>query len=64
MSEVVSLDKRRKAILKAKGKRATLCGNGFHSWTLVKENRFDVKQGRLVTEFHCRRCGAVRTEAT
>ena len=64
MSDVVSLDKHRKVALKKKGKQATLCGNGFHSWEVVKENRFDVKQGKLVTEYRCKRCGATRNQAT
>ena len=63
MSEVVSLQKHKQALLKKKGKQSTLCGNGFHSWAVVTENRFDVKQGKLVTEYRCKRCGASRSEA-
>jgi hypothetical protein len=44
-----------------KGK--TLCKSGFHKWEVVKGNPFDVKQGKMVTRFRCRRCGAVKTEA-
>jgi len=28
-----------------------------------KDKRFDSKQGRLVTDYRCSRCGAVRTTA-
>ncbi len=41
---------------KHKGK--TLCKSGFHSWQLLKEPVFDSRQGRLVTVFQCKRCGA------
>jgi hypothetical protein len=30
---------------------------------VVKENQFDVKQGKLVTLYRCARCGATKTEA-
>lgn len=40
----------------------TLCRNGFHKWEAAKERPFDVKLGRLVTLWRCRRCGATRTE--
>jgi hypothetical protein len=63
MSDVVSLQKHRKALLQKKGKQSTLCGNNFHSWIVVKDSVFDVKQGRLVTQYRCKRCGAVKTEA-
>lgn len=45
---------------KHKGK--TLCKSGFHKWEVVKDNPFDVKLGRLVTRYRCRRCGATRVE--
>ncbi len=63
MSDVVSLKKYRKALMKKKGKQSTLCGNNFHSWDVVKSNVFDVKQGRLVTQYRCIRCGVIKTEA-
>lgn len=63
MSEVVSLQKHKKQILQKKGKQATLCGSGFHSWAVVKDSTFDVKQGKLVTQWQCRRCGASKSEA-
>jgi len=45
---------------KHKGK--TLCRSGFHKWVVVKDNQFDVKQGKLVTVFKCSRCGEQKIE--
>lgn len=50
-----------KAADKHRGKG--LCRSGFHKWTIVQEKPFDVRQGKLVTLYRCRRCGATRTEA-
>jgi hypothetical protein len=41
----------------------SLCRNGFHKWKVMKENRFDVKLGKLVTAYRCERCGALKNEA-
>ncbi|HSC75840.1 MAG TPA: hypothetical protein VLB90_06365 [Pseudomonadales bacterium] len=64
MNDVVSLVKHKKALLQKKGKQSTLCGNGFHSWEVVKESSFDVKSGRLVTQYRCKRCNAIRVETS
>lgn len=45
---------------KHKGK--TLCRSGFHKWEVVKEKQFDVKQGKLVTVYKCKRCGEQKVE--
>ena len=45
--------------VKADGK--TLCKNGFHRWQVVTARKFDVKQGKLVTQERCERCGKERT---
>ncbi len=63
MSDVISLQKYKKKILQEKGKQSTLCGNNFHSWQIVKDNVFDVKSGKLVTQYKCKRCGVVKVEA-
>jgi len=63
VSDVVSLQQFKKTALKQKGKQSTLCGNGFHSWRMVKDSVFDVKQGRLVTRYRCKRCGTEKNEA-
>lgn len=48
---------------KEKHKGNTLCRSGFHKWQLVTERKFDVKQGKLVTQYRCTRCGAEKVEA-
>jgi hypothetical protein len=60
MGDVVRFQKP-KAARKHRGN--TLCRHGFHKWEVDKAQQFDVKQGRLVTLFRCRRCGATRSEA-
>ncbi|HHO69094.1 MAG TPA: hypothetical protein ENK12_08690 [Gammaproteobacteria bacterium] len=59
MADVVPF---RKPKPSARHKGNTLCRRGFHKWEPV-DNPFDVKQGRLVTRYRCRRCGAVKTGA-
>lgn len=53
--------KRRKA--SEKHDKKILCKSHFHKWKVVKENQFDVKQGRLVTLYRCERCGLTKVEA-
>lgn len=60
MSNVLPF-KRPSAKEKHKGK--TLCRSGFHKWEVVTEQQFDVKQGRLVTRYKCKRCGEEKVEA-
>lgn len=54
MGDVVKF-RRPSAAEKHKGK--SLCRSGFHKWQVVKEKQFDVKAGKLVTVYECRRCG-------
>ena len=42
----------------------TLCSRGFHKWVIDQKKQFDVKQGKLVTVYRCRRCGATKSKAT
>jgi hypothetical protein len=49
--------------MKERHKGKTLCARGFHKWEALTERPFDVKLGRLVTAYRCRRCGATKTEA-
>jgi hypothetical protein len=58
VGEVIKF-KRPSAVAKARGK--TLCGSGFHKWRVVQKKQFDVRQGRLVTQHRCERCGATKT---
>ena len=53
--------KKPKASEKHKGK--SLCRDGFHKWVADKEKRFDVKQGKLVTRYVCKRCGKEKIKA-
>jgi hypothetical protein len=46
---------------KADGK--SMCTSGFHKWEIVKEKQFDVKQGKLVTLYRCKRCGLIKSKA-
>jgi len=45
------------------GKGNGLCREGHHKWKVVTEQKFDVKQGRLVTVFACQRCGKRKVKA-
>jgi hypothetical protein len=60
MGDVVPF--KRKTASERHGKKI-LCRSNFHKWMVVKENQFDVKQGKLVTLYRCARCGATKTEA-
>lgn len=60
MGEVVKF-KIPKPSEKHKGK--TLCKSGFHKWEILKEQQFDVKQGKLVSVYICKRCGEKKVEA-
>lgn len=46
-----------------KGKGSSLCREGHHKWKVVTAQKFDVKQGRLVTVFSCQRCGKRKVKA-
>ena len=47
---------------KQKHKGKTLCRSGFHKWQVVTSQKFDVKQGKLVTISRCSRCGKEKKE--
>ena len=57
MAEILPFKKRK---LSEINKGRSLCREGFHKWRVVKERIFDVKQGRLVTEYRCSRCGKAK----
>jgi len=59
MGEVVKF---RKKTLAEKHKGKTLCKNGFHKWVIVQAQKFDVKQGKLLTLYKCERCGKTKSE--
>jgi hypothetical protein len=60
MAEIIPFKKPK---LSEKHKGKTLCKSGFHKWEILKEQQFDVKQGKLVTVYQCRRCGKMKNEA-
>jgi len=60
MADIIPFKKKKTA---QKHKGNTLCKRGFHKWEIDVEQQFDVKQGRLVTVYKCRRCGVTKTEA-
>lgn len=60
MGDVIPFKKPKPA---EKHKGNTLCRNGFHKWQIESARRFDVKQGKLVTVYRCKRCGAVKNKA-
>jgi len=60
MGEIIPFKKPK---LSEKHKGNTLCKRGFHKWKVIKEQQFDVKQGRLVTVYECQRCGEKKNEA-
>lgn len=57
MGDVIPF-KKPKPSEKHKGK--TLCKNGFHKWEVDKKQVFNVKLGRLVTVYRCKRCGELK----
>jgi hypothetical protein len=63
VTKVVSLQKFRREQLRQKGKQSTLCGNNMHSWELVTNSQFDVKHGKLVSVYRCKRCKKEKVEA-
>lgn len=60
MGEILTF-KKRKASERHRGK--TLCRHGHHKWEIDQQQVFDVKLGRLVNRYRCRRCGATRVRA-
>ena len=60
MADILVFKKKK---LSEKHKGSTLCRNGFHKWKVINEKQFDVKQGRLVTVYACKRCGVQKVKA-
>jgi len=49
--------------IKEKAKGKTLCKSGFHKWVIDQSKQFDVKQGKLITLYHCSRCSVSKTRS-
>ena len=64
MPPITNLQAYRKARLQARAKGVTYCQSGFHKWQPVPEQRFDVRQGKLITTERCQRCNKERTRLT
>ena len=62
MSKVINLNTARREKRQSKAEGLTLCRSGHHKWQIETGQRFDVKQGRLVTTECCERCGERRTK--
>jgi hypothetical protein len=60
MADILTFRKKT-AAEKHKGK--SLCRSGFHKWKILKERKFDVKLGKLVTAYRCTRCGKQKNMA-
>jgi hypothetical protein len=61
MGNVIKLSSVKRARQQDKAKGLTLCGAGFHQWTIVSHTRFDVREGKLLTTERCARCQQERT---
>ena len=60
MAKIITF-KKKKLSEKYRGK--TLCSSGFHKWEVINDRKFDVKQGKLVTVYQCKRCGKQKNTA-
>ncbi len=60
MADILAFKKKTVAE-KHKGK--TLCRSGFHKWKILTEKKFEVKQGKLITVYQCKRCGKQKNAA-
>ena len=60
MADILTFKKKK---LSDKHRGKTLCKSGFHKWAVFKDKQFDVKQGRLVTIYRCKRCGKQKVTA-
>lgn len=47
-----------------RAERKVLCDSGFHKWQVLKQSRFDVRLGKLITVERCLRCGEERVRST
>jgi len=60
MGKVIAFKKK---TAKEKHGKKIMCQSGFHKWEVVTEQKFDVKEGKLVTVYKCKRCGKTKNEA-
>jgi len=69
MSDIVDFErakkrvqKQRKQLKQSAGRKQLLCKNGHHKWEVQTQRRFDVKEGRLATDYRCVHCGKQQTK--
>lgn len=48
---------------KPKKKPKGMCQHGFHKFEALKNTRFDVNEGKLITRYRCVRCGLEKVSA-
>ena len=60
MTNVIKL----RTVVQTRAEGQTLCRSGFHKWKPVTGQRFDVRQGKLLTVERCARCREERTRLT
>jgi hypothetical protein len=63
-NNIINLQTARRNRRQTKASGITLCQSGFHKWQAVLGQRFDVKQGKLLTAERCTRCNRERTRLT
>jgi hypothetical protein len=63
MSTIANLHTVRQARQRTRASGITYCRSGFHQWQVVTEQRFDVREGKLLTIERCTRCGKTRNKA-
>lgn len=61
MTNVIHLGARRRERRKAKAEALTLCRSGFHQWQPVKDQPFQMHDGKLLIAERCARCNQQRT---
>lgn len=59
MGQVVRF-KKPKLSDKHRGKK--MCRQGYHKWKICQKQKFDVKEGKLVTVYRCERCEKEKIE--
>lgn len=64
MTNLINLQTARRERRQTKACGITLCKSGFHKWQPIPEQRFDVRQGKLITAERCTRCNKERTRLT
>jgi hypothetical protein len=63
MSNIIHLTTARQAHQRTRASGVTYCRSGFHQWQIVIEQRFDVREGKLLTVERCTRCSQTRNRS-